>query len=689
MTFTPEPGFTGTPAPLAYTVLDSNGVKASSTYTPTVIAKPIARPDVTTGNKDVNQVINLITNPAASGTDAPGVTGVTLDPASVRLCAIDNPATTVNEAQSPPNCTATTLIVAGVGTYTVDATGQMTFDPLPTYTGTPAPVTYIVRDSSGQVANSTYTPTVFAPPTVRPDTSVGPQGVAQTRNVITNTVNTGDSANGAATLDLASLAISCPSGTTTPAAIAPTAEVTCTFGPNGEVIMAGQGTYTIDPNNPGSLIFTPEPGFVGTAIGVKYSITDSNGQTSSTTYTPTVLPAPSARDDYSVAEQGATQWISPIGNDTGSAEAKLLPGTVFLCRTGEPPPDCEATEVVIPGQGKFTVSAFGVVKFVPEPGFTGTVTPLNYQVADSLGQKTDATIFVEVLPPPAPSATMDTGSADFNSPVTLSPWLNDFAGSKPTGSSLAAPALVPSSIRLCTTVQTPPNCDATQVTTVDGTYVVDTKTGEVVFTPVPGFIGTVTAPVTYQISNNWTGSAGPGVTTSILVPTINPPGAPGATVDITATKPGVSVVIIPTDNDKPGSAPLDPTTIKLCGADEISPECTQMSVTTLDGTYVIDPQTGHVTFTPRAGFTGKATIPYIIHDTLGNKANANIIITVEEAAVVPVVEPVIAPQTPVVTPVVHKKQLPKTGGTRPDLLVLLGFAAIAGAGGLRVAARKS
>ena len=657
------------------------GLAASTTYTPTV-SKPLAptaRPDTTTGNKDVNQVVNLVTNPSASGADSAGVAGLNLDPSTVRLC-------TISPAQTPPNCTATTLTVAGVGTYTVDATGQMTFDPLPTYTGTPAPVKYIVKDETGQVANSTYTPTVLAPPTVKPDTSVGPANTAQSRNVITNTVNTGDTAHSGATLDMTSLAISCPSVPATPSAIAPDlaavakpAAVTCTVDADGKVVMAGQGTYEIDPKNPGSLIFTPEPTFTGTATGVNYSITDSNGQVSSTTYTPTVIPTPTARDDYSVAEQGATQWISPVGNDTSSASAKLVPGTVLLCRAGEPPPDCEATEVVIPGQGTFTVSAYGVVKFVPEPGFTGTVTPLNYQVADSLGQKTDATIFVEVLPPPAPSATMDTGSADYNKPVTLSPWLNDFAGTKPDGSesALAAPALVPTSIRLCTTVQTPPNCNATRVTTVDGTYVVDTKTGKVVFTPVNGFTGTVTAPVTYQISNNWSGFAGPGVATSILVPTINPPGAPAATVDVTTTKPGVSVVIVPVGNDKPGSSPLNPKTIRLCGANEISPSCTQTSVTTLDGTYVVDTKTGHVTFTPRAGFTGKATIPYVISDMNGKKANSNLVITVNDSA-----------DTPVVKPVVDKTELPKTGGTRPDLLLLLGILALMGAGGLRFAGRR-
>jgi LPXTG-motif cell wall-anchored protein len=101
-----------------------------------------------------------------------------------------------------------------------------------------------------------------------------------------------------------------------------------------------------------------------------------------------------------------------------------------------------------------------------------------------------------------------------------------------------------------------------------------------------------------------------------------------------------------------------------------------MSVTTLDGLYVVEPTTGQVTFTPRAGFTGQATIPYIIKDSLGMMANANLIITVEDTAVV-------------VVPVVEKKPiLAKTGGTRPDLLLLLGILALVGAGGLRFASRK-
>jgi hypothetical protein len=52
--------------------------------------------------------------------------------------------------------------VSGEGTYTVNANGTVTFDPLPSYTGVATPVTYVVADSLGRYANATITPTIAA-----------------------------------------------------------------------------------------------------------------------------------------------------------------------------------------------------------------------------------------------------------------------------------------------------------------------------------------------------------------------------------------------------------------------------------------------------------------------------------------------------------------------------------------------
>jgi LPXTG-motif cell wall-anchored protein len=53
-------------------------------------------------------------------------------------------------------------------------------------------------------------------------------------------------------------------------------------------------------------------------------------------------------------------------------------------------------------------------------------------------------------------------------------------------------------------------------------------------------------------------------------------------------------------------------------------------VTNRHGTYVVNPTTGAVTFTPVKGFTGLATIPYVVSDMDSQTAYAHLMITVGE-----------------------------------------------------------
>ena len=687
MTFTPVNGYSGTPAPLSYTVEDNFDVKATATYTPTVIPPPTLIPDTSAGPWDTNQTRNVVTNNVNTSDSA--APGTTLAAGSVRLCA---------PTDTAPNCTVTSggsVVIANQGTYTIDpATGIVTFDPLPTFTGPATPVTYSVTDELGQKSSTTYTPTVTVPPvpTATPDTVELLPGQSKAFSSIFDG-QTGDTDPALATKGAGG-----PDLTNSTVCIIDPATSVCDT--DGIVTIAGQGTYTLNPTTGIVTYAALSSATPGAKTPVTYKITDDLGRSVTSTLTPTITPPPVANPDFSTGVQGAIQTLSPVGNDRpgGGASTTLYPDTraqvpsgIFLCAANQPPPDCQATTVEVFENnvklGVLTVAATGLVTFTPEPNFIGTTPPIGYQLPDNLGQKAYSTITITVLPPPAPSATLDAGSAQFNNPVTLKPWLNDSAGAVPAGSSLAAPSLVATSIKLCDDNSTfvamsgtPADCTATKVKTVEGTYEVSATTGEVVFTPVAGFTGTVKYPPTYQIWNNWTGSGGVKSATALLVPTIFPPVAPGspsaplAQVDVTKTKPGTSVVLNPVSNDKPGSVALDPTTIRLCGAEEISPSCTKMSVTTLDGLYVVEPRTGQVTFTPRDGFTGQATIPYIIKDGAGMLANANLIITVEDSAVVK------KPK--------KKTGLANTGGARPDLLLLFGLVAIAGAGGLRVLSRK-
>ena len=52
-------------------------------------------------------------------------------------------------------------MVAEEGTYTVNANGTVTFDPLPIFVGVASPVTYMVGDTLGRYVNATITPTIL------------------------------------------------------------------------------------------------------------------------------------------------------------------------------------------------------------------------------------------------------------------------------------------------------------------------------------------------------------------------------------------------------------------------------------------------------------------------------------------------------------------------------------------------
>jgi CshA-type fibril repeat protein len=113
---------------------------------------PTATADAITDDYDTNQTYTPL------GNDTPGVAEFPLLASSVKLCGLD-------PAQTPNSCDKTSLTVPGEGTYTVNADGTVTFDPLPTFTGTAAtPVTYQAKDSLDRFVDETITPTVGLPP---------------------------------------------------------------------------------------------------------------------------------------------------------------------------------------------------------------------------------------------------------------------------------------------------------------------------------------------------------------------------------------------------------------------------------------------------------------------------------------------------------------------------------------------
>ena len=603
VTFDPVPSFVGTATAVAYQVADSIGQITDATITPQVSAPPLptATPDAITTAHDTNQTYTPTSN------DTPGASGAPFVATTVKLCG-------VSPAQTPPNCTQTSLTVAGEGTYTVDpTTGVVTFDPLPSFKGTVANVVaYQASDTLGRVANSTITPTVTPPtaPTAAPETkSVLPGGT------VTFTTITGDSGLATGT------------GLATTGATA-TCLVNTSVTPNtcGTGLTNSDGTWSIDQATGIVTFVANNPLAEGTKTAVTYRVTDVTGQTATSTLTPIVPPPPAATNDISTDAYDTNQVINPLTNDSaGASSAPLVATTVKLCgiSPAQTPNSCDKTTLTVPGEGTYTVNPVtGVVTFDPLPTFTGTVaTPVRYQVTDAVGRTVNATITPTVTPPPVPTAIPNTGRGAYDTNQTVNPVTNDTPGA-PTATFVAT------TVKLCgiSPVQTPNSCDKTSLTVPgEGTYTVDPATGVVTFDPLPTFAGTAT-PVVYQVTDilNRTVS-------STITLTVDPPPAPVATPDTKLVLPGSSVAFTTITGSSglatgTGLATTGATATCLFTPGTTTCDADNSVTITGEGTYVLDPATGIVTFTAlSSALSGtKPSITYRVTDIVGQTATSTL-----------------------------------------------------------------
>ena len=240
VTFVPEKSFVGTAPAVTVVREDVNGKKASATYTPTVTpVTPTAEPATST---DIQGQIQT-----GKPSFMPGNPSVPMDDAV--------PATFEDGS--------TTKTIPGEGTYTVSPDGTVTFVPEKSFVGTAPAVTVVREDVNGKKASATYTPTVTpVTPTAESVTSIGNKGQTQTGK---------------------------PSFTEGDSRVPMNNQVPATFEDGSTTkTVAGVGTYTVAAD--GTVTFTPEPEFTGTAPTVTVVREDVNGTKASATYTPTVLP---------------------------------------------------------------------------------------------------------------------------------------------------------------------------------------------------------------------------------------------------------------------------------------------------------------------------------------------------------------------------------------------------------------
>ncbi|WP_455440161.1 GEVED domain-containing protein [Streptococcus salivarius] len=502
------------------------------------------------------------------------------------------------------------VTVAGEGTYTINpTTGQVTFTPEPSFTGTATGVTVSLTagvgyDKDGDVpadavktATAKYTPTV-TPITVTPTDKVSAdvQNVPQTQTP---------------TFDLSSdkTAKITSKKLVDPTTGQPTDETTVT--------VAGEGSYTIDPTT-GAVTFTPEKDFVGTATGVTVqataTITNADGKTatitSDATYTPTVVAAvPTASPATSKDIQGATQTGRPTFAGTtvqvnGEDKAITIKDNSYTLLDNDGNEVTSAPAYAADGTteiGTYSIDqATGQVTFTPtDKSYTGVVTPAKVQAESSNGIKVDTTYTPEIVPV-TPTATPAETEDIQGATQTGKP---EFKGGTVTVDGVEKTVAINENV--------PATFDDGSTTkTVDGvgTYTVAAD-GTVTFVPEKSFTGT--APAVTVVREDKNGTKASATYTPTVTP-VKPTAAPAESTDVQgATQTGKPVFTegnsrVPMNDDVAATFDDGSTTKTVDGV----------------GTYTVAAD-GTVTFVPEPSFTGTAPAVTVVREDMnGTKASA-------------------------------------------------------------------
>ena len=509
------------------------------------------------------------------------------------------------------------VTVEGEGTYTINpTTGEVTFQPLPTFKGTATGVDVTLtapvgRNKEGQdvtaKATTKYTPTVTAvEPTAKPTDSAGVQGETQTG---TPTFTAGNAEvpikeDSHKLLDKEGNEVQ--PGQTTPA-----------YAEDG---VTEVGTYSINPTT-GEVTFTPtDKTYTGKVTPAKVQAEDKNGTKVNTTYTPHIVGVtPTATPAESSGIQGQPQdgTVSfTKGETTIEGEKKSVPikanSAVLLDASGNPVTAGAPVDALDPEGnkvGEYTIDpATNKVTFTPtNKEYKGKVQPAKVQAEDENGTKVKTTYtptIVGVTPTADPAETTDVQGVEQSKEVTFKPGKTTINGVE------KEVPIDTTSFKLLDETGTPAesvpakNPDGKEI----GTYTLKVVDGKptAVFTPTDKTYAGEVKPVTIQAKD----TNGTPVTTTYtpnitpVAPTGTPTateGAQGQPQEGTPTfTPGDDKIPMKIDATQPAKL-VDPATGNPI--EETSIPAKDAKGNTV-GTYTIEPTTGKVTFTPNKDFVG-------------------------------------------------------------------------------------
>ena len=571
VTFVPEPSFTGTAKGVEVTLSapvgrDKDG-KAQEEYVKTATAKytPTVTPITVTPTNKVSEDVQNV----------PQTQTPTFDLSNDKTAQITSKKL-VDPATGQPT-DATTVTVAGEGSYTIDpTTGAVTFTPEKDFVGTAqgvkvqatATVTNATGATSTITSEASYTPTVkAAAPTAKPATSKDIQGATQTGTPTfagtTVQVNGQDKpvtikANSYKLLDKDGNEVS----GTTPA-----------YAADGTTVI---GNFSIDPAT-GQVTFTPtDKSYTGKVTPVKVQAESSNGIKVDTTYTPEIVPVtPTATPATSTDIQGATQTGKPEFKG-GTVTVDGVEKTVAINETVPATFEDGTTTKTVPNVGTYTVAPDGTVTFVPEKSFIGTAPAVTVVREDMNGTKASAT-YTPTVTPVKPTAVDATSKDKQGQTQTGTPSFT------PGNPNVPMDDTVPATFEDGSTTKTIPG---------EGTYTV-APDGTVTFVPEKSFTGVGTGVTVKRVDKNGTPA------TAKYTPTVTPV-APTATPAESEAPQGVVQTGTVTFTEGDPVAPIDKATITLL--DENGQPAASVDAKSPDGkvigTFTVDQATGVVTFTP-------------------------------------------------------------------------------------------
>ncbi|MFD2529993.1 tandem-95 repeat protein, partial [Polaribacter marinaquae] len=580
--FTPATNFNGVVPQITYNVTDGSATVPGTldiTVTP-VNDAPIAVNDLgTTTLEDTDVTVATIGN---NDTD-----DVAVDPSTVTLIDPNDPTNTGN--------TAIPLLIAGVGTYSVDNLGNVTFDPADNFNG-PANINYTIQDNDGTPLTS----------------NVATIGITVTsvndNPVVVDEVNS--------TTEDAQLIVTAANGLLTndsdldgdPLSIAAFVVDGTTYGA-GETATFTEGVLKITSD--GGYTFTPASNFNGTVPEITYNVTDGSATVPGTldiTVT-AVNDAPVAIADSNDTNEDTPLTVSAVNgilaNDTDLENDTLTVTALTINGNSE-----TVGAPISLTEGVLQIESDGSYTFTPTANFNGDVPQVTYTANDGLNSVM-STLDIVVNPiNDAPIAVLDTNTTNEDTPLTVTAANGLLTNDSDTeNSSLSVTTF---------TVNGTTYIAGNTVSLAEGSLLINSD-GSYTFTPIANFNGSL-PQIAYTITD---GANTANSTLDISVSPIND--APVATNDVTSTDPGVAVVIavLPNDTDIDGDVL------------NVSSIVTQPA----NGTVVINGD-NTITYTPNPGFNkGSDSFEYQVCDTNGLCDSATVNITVPKSFLPPVANP--------------------------------------------------